>query len=408
VREVKAVLLLLFACIAVPNTWAQQTELMTIDQALAKARTRAPQILAAEDRVAEARGRLTGASVGLQENPTIETAVGPRFSPNGDTVDYDVTLSQSFEMGGRRGARIAGARAGIEREKATSRDVIRRLLRDVSVAFARGLAAKERLRLAEASSKIAAELFQGMERRYQAGDVPILDVNLSHNSAARTRAEIRSAQAAYVSAIGDLRILLGMTHDEPLNIAGDLRDRRRFDLSALMTKAGDRPDLRALVAERSEAQADVRLGQGFRWPTVAPAFSFKRDQGDSVVQGGLSFTLPVFNRGQELQAVGQARSRRLERELEATKRIVSVEVQTAFDVYQLQVAAVEELERDALPSLEENETLSRRSFEEGEIGLAELLLIRREGIDLRSIYTERLLEAAVAGIELESRAGVLQ
>jgi outer membrane protein, heavy metal efflux system len=123
VREVKAVLLLLFACIAVPNTWAQQTELMTIDQALAKARTRAPQILAAEDRVAEARGRLTGASVGLQENPTIETAVGPRFSPNGDTVDYDVTLSQSFEMGGRRGARIAGARAGIERETATSRDV---------------------------------------------------------------------------------------------------------------------------------------------------------------------------------------------------------------------------------------------------------------------------------------------
>jgi cobalt-zinc-cadmium efflux system outer membrane protein len=83
-------------------------------------------------------------------------------------------------------------------------------------------------------------------------------------------------------------------------------------------------------------------------------------------------------------------------------------VRAAFDVYNLQAAAVEELERDALPSLEENETLARRSFEEGEIGLAELLLIRREGFDLRAIYTERLLEAAIAGIELESRAGVLQ
>jgi cobalt-zinc-cadmium efflux system outer membrane protein len=242
-----------------------------------------------------------------------------------------------------------------------------------------------------------------MERRFQAGDVPILDVNLARNSAARTRAEIRSAQAAYASALGDLRILLGVTHDEPLDIAGDLRDRRRFEISALMAKAGDRPDLRAIAAERSEAQADVRLGQGFRWPTIAPAFSFKRDQGDSIVQGGLSLTLPLFNRGQELQAVGQARSRRLERELEATKRVVSVEVQTAFDVYQLQVEGVEELERDALPSLEENETLSRRSFEEGEIGLAELLLIRREGFDLRSIYTERLLDAAVAGIPRRKR-----
>jgi cobalt-zinc-cadmium efflux system outer membrane protein len=408
VRKVKAALLLLVACITVPITSAQQSELMTIDQALARARTRAPQIIAAEDRIAEARGRLAGASVFLQDNPTVETSVGPRFSPNGDTIDYDVTLSQSLELGGRRGARIAGARAGIERETATSRDVVRRLLRDVSIAFARALAAKERLRLAEASSKLAGELFQSMERRYQAGDVPILDVNLARNSAARTRAEIRSTQAAYSSAIGDLRILLGMTHDEPLNISGELRDRRRFDLSTLMAKAGDRSDLRALAAERSEAQADVRLGQGFHWPTVAPAFSFKRDQGDSVVQGGLSFTLPVFNRGQELQAVGQARSHRLERELEATKRAVSVEIQTAFDVYQFQVAAADELERNALPSLEENETLSRRSFEEGEIGLAELLLIRREGFDLRTTYTERLLEAAVAGIELESRAGVLQ
>ena len=407
-KEVKTVLLLFLACFCVPITSAQQNASMTIDQALARARTRAPQILAAEDRIAEARGRLTGASVVLQENPSIETAVGPRFSPNGDTVDYDVTLSQPIELGGRRGARIAGARAGVERETASSRDVLRRLFRDVSVAFARGLAAKERLRLAEASSKIAAELFQGMERRYQAGDVPVLDVNLSRNSAARTRAEIRSAQAAYASAIGDLRILLGMTHDESIDIAGDLRDRRRFELSTLMAKSGDRPDLLALMAERREAQADIRLGQGFRWPTVAPAFSFKRDQGDSVVQGGFNFTLPLFNRGQELQAVGQARSRRLERELDATKRAVSVEIQTAFDVYQLQVAAVEELERDALPSLEENETLSRRSFEEGEIGLAELLLIRREGFDLRTIYTERLLEAAVAGIELESRAEVLQ
>jgi outer membrane protein TolC len=47
------------------------------------------------------------------------------------------------------------------------------------------------------------------------------------------------------------------------------------------------------------------------------------------VQGGVGITLPFFNRGQELQAVGQARARRLDREIEATKRAVSVEVHTA-------------------------------------------------------------------------------
>ena len=68
-------------------------------------------------------------------------------------------------------------------------------------------------------------------------------------------------------------------------------------------------------SRKEEAQADVRLGNGFRSPTIAPAFTYKRDQGDNVVQGGLSFTLPVFNRGQELQAVGLARTRRLDREI---------------------------------------------------------------------------------------------
>ncbi len=400
--------LMFFICLSLPIVAAAQSDPLTLDQALARARTRAPQILAAQDRVAEARGRLTGASVLLQENPTVETTVGPRFSTNGDTTDYDVSVSQSLELGGRRSARIAGARASVQKETANSGDVLRRLLRDVGVGFVRGLAAQERLKLGEQSSKIADELLRSMEQRYQAGDVPVLNVNLARNSAARARSEVRSAQATYISNIGDLRILLGMTADEPLEIAGDLHNRRRFDLSTALAKAVERPDLRALAFEKEEAQADVRLGNGMRWPTIAPAITFRRDQGDRVVQGGLNFTLPVFNHGQELQAVGQARSLRLAREIEALNRAVSVEVRTAFDVYNFHVSAVEELERNALPSLEENETLARRSFEEGEIGFAELLLIRRETFETRAVYTERLLEAAIAEIELEARAGVLQ
>jgi outer membrane protein, heavy metal efflux system len=398
--------LVLALCLAPRGTHAQQNA-MTLDQALARARQRAPQILAAQDRIDEARGRLRGASILLQENPTFEVSAGPRLSQSGNVTDYDVSLGQSFELGGRRASRIAGAQAAVERETATSRDVLRRLLRDVSFGFVRSLAAKERLRLAEASSTIAAELFQSMNRRYQAGDVPILDVNLARNSAARARAEVSSAQAAYASAVGDLRVLLGMSAIESLDLTGDLHDRRRFDLPPLLAHAGERPDLRALEAERREAQADVRLGDGLRWPTIAPAFSYKRDSGDRVVQGGVSFTLPAFSRGQELQVVGQARGRRLDRELDATRRSIAVEVSTAYDVYNHQVAAVEELERDALPSLDENETLARRSFEEGEIGLAELLLVRRDAFETRTVYLERLLDAAIAGVELEFRAGVL-
>jgi cobalt-zinc-cadmium efflux system outer membrane protein len=387
---------------------AQAEEALTLEQALAVARKHAPLILSARYRVVEARGRLAGASVFQQENPEVFASAGPRFTQGGEITDYEISLSQTLELGGRRAARIAGARAGVDREAASSSEVLRLLLKKVSAAFAHGLAAQERLRIATAAEGLANELLDGMQRRYEAGDVPILDVNLARGGAARARAQTRAAQAHYASAVGELRVLLGMGAEQPLTITGDLRDRKRYELETLVAHASQRPDLRVLAAEIREAESQLRLGRASAYPDISPGFSYKRDSGDSVYQGSLTFTLPVFRRGQELKAVGAARSARLNGELQASTRAVAVEVHTAYAVYRSQVAAVEELERNALPSVDENETLGRRSFEEGEIGLYELLLIRRESFETRVLYTERLLEAAIAGIELEARAGVLQ
>jgi outer membrane protein, heavy metal efflux system len=391
---------------AVPVT--AQISPLTLEQALDRARQRAAQIVAGRDRIEEARARLAGASLLLQENPVVSGAAGPRSSALRNTTDYDLTISQGFELGGRRDARIEGAQAGIDRETANSRNVTRTLLREVSLAFVRSLAAQERMRIAQSADKLADDLRQSMERRYQAGDVPVLDVNLARNGAARAKAESYAAESAQIAALGELRALLAVNAAEPLEIAGDLRDRRRYDVESLAARSPDRPDLKALAAEIREAESEVRLGKGFAFPNAGVGFTYKHDQGDRVLQGAFTFTLPVFNRGQAIQAAGVARAHRLRQEQQALQRAVDVEIRTAFDVYRMQVAAVEELERNALPSLEENDTLSQRSFEEGEIGLAELLLVRRETFETRLVYTERLLEAAVAGIELEARAGVLQ
>jgi len=406
-RSLRSLFLCIFAALSAASA-AQAEEALTLEQALAVARERAPLILSARYRVVEARGRLAEAAVLLPENPEVSVSAGPRFTQGGELTDYEISLSQTLELGGRRAARIAGARAGVDREQASNSDVLRRLLQEVSAAFARGLAAQERLRIATAAEGLANELLEGMQRRHEAGDVPILDVNLARGSAARARAQTRAARAQYASAAGDLRVLLGIGADEALTITGDLRDRKRYELESLVAHASQRPDLRVLAAEIREAESQLRLGRASAYPDISPGFSYKRDSGDSVYQGNLTFTLPVFRRGQELKAVGAARSARLTGELQATSRAVAVEVHTAYDVFRSQVAAVEELERNALPSVDENETLGMRSFEEGEIGLYELLLIRRESFETRVLYTERLLEAAIAGIELEARAGVLQ
>ena len=140
--KAKGLTFVIVVCAATAIAHAQQT--ITLEEALLRARTRAAKILSAQDRIAEARGRLIGASLLLPENPTIAGSVGPRHSQTGDRTDFEVSVSQSLELGGRRSSRIAGAIAGIDRETATARDVSRRLLLEVSIAFTRGLAAKYR------------------------------------------------------------------------------------------------------------------------------------------------------------------------------------------------------------------------------------------------------------------------
>jgi len=391
-------------------TWSSgQETTLTLEQALALARTRAPVVLSARARIEEARGRLKGASVLFQQNPTIETEAGPRFSKPNNFTDVDVAVTQETELGGRRKARMAGAQAGIDKEVASSDEATRRLLREVASSFSRALAAQERVRSLTTAEKLAQEFLQIAERRYRAGDAAILEVNLSRTSKARARAELRVAAADLSTELGELRVLLGMKTGESLAVSGDLHDRGTYEQAVLLTQALDaRPDYRALQAELRGAEADVRLGEGFKWPDVGFGARYKRDTGDNVYQGGLKITLPVFSRGQELRATGSARASRIRLEMDALRNAVQHEVSSSFETYQSRMEASTELEREALPSLAENESLAKRSYEEGEIGVAELLLIRKETLDTRLAYVNSLLETKLAEIELQFRAGVLR
>ena len=388
--------------VACPRAWAEQGAL-TLDAALARVRQQSPAVLSALRRVDEARGRLRGAST-LRDNPVLEGAAGRRAESSAP-MDLDLGLSQTFELGGRRGARIAGAQAGVARALASADDTLRTVLRQVAADFFRALHAEERVRVARAAETYAASVHQTAERRHAAGDIAVLDVNVALSALARARSDIRAAEASRATALGALRVALNVTPEEPLSVTGDLLERRAFDAGTLTAMAMQRPDLRALDAELQEAEADVRLGRAYDWPDLSPAVRYERDDGKRVLWGGLTVSLPVFNRGQELKAVGEARAQRIRAEIEALRRAIQNEVKSAVEAYGLRVQAADEL-RSTLAALDANEDLARRSYEVGQIGLAEFLLVRRETLEIRVALLDRLLEAAEARADLESRAGV--
>lgn len=383
-----------------------QRRTLTLADVIARARDQAPQIVSARLAVDETRARLIGASLRQQANPALDVAVGNRNGPDSRFTDFELGIGQAFEPGGRKTARIASANAAIAQATRNVDEVTRSVLRLAASAYYRTVHAQDRIRLLNATHELAASIHSTADRRFKAGDIAILDVNIARASLARVRAEREGAEAAKALALGELRQLLRLEDDA--DVEGSLARPTESDLNAALQAASRRPELLALEASIEEAEAELNLGRAFSKPDYGIGVRYSREEGDQIVLGGMTVTLPVFAKGQEQSAAATARIARLRAALDAARVRVRLEVRAAFEAYNRRLEAIRTLEADAIPGLDENERLTTRSFEVGQLGLPELLLIRREILDTRSQYLDALLEAALARTDLDASAAILQ
>ncbi|MFN2239808.1 MAG: TolC family protein [Thermoanaerobaculia bacterium] len=381
---------------------AQPSGSITFEEALALARQSAPALVGARMRLAEARARVTEASLPLSSNPEIELETGRR---DGDApADYGVGVEQDLDLPSRRRARIDASRAGMAREESRIEEIERSLLREVATAFVGGLAARERAAVASSGMSLAEEALRIAKRRHAAGDVARLDVNLARTALARASAEKRAAEAELGARTTELQVLLGAA--DPIAISGSLRELPPMKTAGLAERATDRADVRVLDAEIAEAEAERRIAETLRWPDFGLRASYEREEGDRILTGGIGITLPLFDRGQAEMAIANARASRLRAERAALVRTIEAEVRGALAALELRRTSSSNYAETVMPLIEENEALALESYEVGQIGLAELLLVRRDGLDARLAFIDQLIETRLAEIDLRARAGV--
>ncbi len=381
---------------------------LDLERALGLAREHAPSLRVAQARVAEARARGVDAQLWVRDNPTLEVGGGARVGRAGTTADVEIGVGQVFELGGQRGARIGVAQAEIDLARATADEASRRLLQAVAEVFLRARHAEERRRIAQDAEALAVEIHQAAQRRQRAGDVEVLDVNLASLALARAQAQVRRLDAARARSLGDLRALLGLTHDVAITLTGDLLARRHYSLTELLARALDRPDRRAVVAATRVADAEVRLGEARAWPDLGIRLGYAREEDAHIALAALTLTLPFFDHGQGLVAAARARGAALRAERESIEGVSSSRLAAALDNYRQLLDAVEQFERDGLLQVAQSDAVASRSYALGAMPLGELLSIRRELVEARVTYTDLLLDAALARVALEAEAGVLR
>ena len=372
---------------------ARAEELLTLPRVIELARTRAPDPALARARVDEARAALVGARRLATRNPVIEADVGPRWS-DGRSTDAQTTLALPLDLGGRRAKRIAVVNAEVERERLDARNVERMTIAAAVAGYFQVLHAEKLLALAEERVRLAEAAETTARQRAKAGDVAEFEVNLARGEVARARSGVISARADHARERARLGAVLGIPS---VSVTGDLADRKPLEIAGAIR---ERPDLRALAQEVEVARAETVVARAERWPSLDLRFTYEHERDAEIVLGGIAIALPLFERGQGDVARAAARGKRAQLELSTRTSVATAQADSARDTYAAAVAAVQILAKEAVPLSIENETAAAASYRAGKIELGTLLVIRREALDTRRDHLDRLLEAAIAAVDL--------
>jgi len=388
-----------------PVTAADAGEgILTLARVIEFAAANAPDVRFSITRVAEGEARLAGAQARTRENPKMDLATGPRNGPE-SSVDVEVGLEIPFELGGRREKRIAVAQAGIEREVQAAEDVRRRAVAAAVGAYYRVLHAEEVLRFARDRKTLADELVRIARERHLAGDAARFEVNLAQTEVARAENDVSSAQGRIALARTALAQTLGLSSGAELRIVGDIKERGFFDTIRSAPVPRERADLLAALADVEVSRAAVLLAEAERLPDLAFRLSYKREGNDNIAIGGITVSLPFLNPRRGPVQEARIQNQRAQIVAEVRKAAITAESEGARRAYDTAVEAVRRIEAEGLPLQQENVSLATESYRAGKINLSTLLQVRRDALDTRREYLERLLEAAETGVELASASG---
>jgi len=401
-------LLLWGMLLAVARTGAQAqslTDTLTADRVVALARARAPQVRVAESEVAAARGRLSRARALGQDNPTIEgvASTEDRFERR---TQWELSVPIGIGLGwvGRTGV----ARAELDRERQLVADARRGAVGAALAAYYQVLHAVRRVELANERRSVAGELQRTALERHRAGEVARLEVLVTETEGVRAESELRAEEQGLARARIALAGTLGLPSGERLAIAGDLGDRSLLIQALAAPGPPRRADVLAADQELRAARAAKRLARTEFLPGLAFRLNYGHDAGDVLVQPGLAVTVPLFRHGQESRQLARAREVRAGAELERTRNAAAAEVEGLEKIYQSATSAADQLGTRALPLVDESERMVRESYRAGKIDLPALLVVRRDLLDTRREYLDRLLDAALAGIDLAVARGHFQ
>ena len=333
----------------------------------------------------------------------------------------NVSVQQTVELGGKRGARITAAKHDLSSAEAALEDFLRTLRGDASDAFIDALAKRlvlQRKRITQASLE---RLVAVNQERLRTGDIGEIALVQSRVEAGKSRGEVLAAQTDVAQADLTLALKLGTMREASVTPTGDLKTAARtFDIEKLIAVAKtERADVRAKRFALDAARARVHLAHADRWIDLTfnlgwthgfqPTGLFQQiapsPQYDAL---SATLTLPLpFSRIYKGELTGaQFGETVAEWNLCAAELKVEVDIRQAWSRYQTAVERRKLYDSGLLRDADRVLEAKLYEYQRGGAPLLEVLEAQRTVNDVYLDYIDALADHAHSLVALELAAGI--
>ncbi len=378
---------------------------LTLESALQSAFADNPDLAAAQWEIDIAQGGRQQA--GLIPNPVASwDAEDTRRSTRTTTLK----LTQTLELGGKRGARIDVASRAQE-SAAQELEQRRNLLRaEVIDGFYGALRAQERLELAQRSMALAERGLVVANGRVTAGKSSPVEATRAQVQVSEIRLERSRAEIGVTDAYRRLAAITGNANIGFERVeSGALNTPALPSTTQLLARLENTAELRLAELQIQQREAGLGLEKAQRIPDLDVSIGSQYDAGarERVNVVGVSMPIPLFNRNQGNVLAASRRADQARDLRNATELRLRTETRQALDLWATANTEVRTFNQVILPAAQSAVDSATRGFEMGKFNFLDVLDAQRTLIAARTQYLAALAQATDAWVRIERIYGDL-
>ena len=384
---------------------AAQAQTLTLDAALQTAFANNPDLAAAQWEIEIAQGGRQQA--GLIPNPVASwDAEDTRRNSRTTTVK----LSQTLELGGKRGARIDVATRAQDAAALTLEQRRNTLRAEVIDNYYGALRAQERLDLAQRSMVVAERGLAVANGRVTAGKTSPVEATRAQVQLSQMRLELNRAQIGLTDAYRRLAASTGNAVPDFQVVAAHTQSTPALPpATQLLARLEQTAELRLAELNILQNDASVGLEKAQRIPDLDVSIGSQYDASvrERVNLVGVSMPIPLFNRNQGNVLAATRRADQARDLRNAAELRLRTETRQALDLWQTANTEVRAFNQQILPAAQEAVDSATRGFEMGKFSFLDVLDAQRTLIAARTQYLTATAQATDAWVRIERIYGDL-